>query len=77
MSKATAREQARDKAQEISDLANLIRNAVDAGLYRSAKEKLDLLAQEIADLSEALNRLRLIEQRPPDYEHPETQEQER
>jgi hypothetical protein len=31
MSKATAREQARDKAQEISDLANLIRNAVDAG----------------------------------------------
>jgi hypothetical protein len=50
MSKATAREQARDKAQEISDLANLIRNAVDAGLYRSAQEKLDLLAHEIADL---------------------------
>jgi hypothetical protein len=31
MSKATAREQARDKAQEVYDLANLIRNAVDAG----------------------------------------------
>jgi hypothetical protein len=77
MSKATAREQARDKAQEISDLANLIRNAVDAGLYHSAQEKLDLLAHEIADLAEALNRLRLIEQHPLDYEHPDTQEQER
>ena len=77
MSKATAREQTRDKAQEISDLANLIRNAVDAGLYHSAQEKLDLLAHEIADLAEALNRLRLIEQHPLDYEHPDTQEQER
>jgi hypothetical protein len=73
----STREQTRDKAQEVCDLANLIRNAVDAGLYRSAQEKLDLLAQEIADLSEALKRLRLIEQHPPDYEHPETQEQER
>jgi hypothetical protein len=74
MSKATAREQARDKAQEVYDLANLIRNAVHAGLYHSAQEKLDLLAQEIGDLSEALNRLRLIEQHPTDYEHPDEQE---
>jgi hypothetical protein len=74
MSKATAREQARQHAQEISDLANLIRNAVDAGIYHSAQEKLPLLGQEIAELCEALNRLRLLQQHPPDYEHPEDQE---
>ena len=51
------------RPNRIYDLANLIHNAVDAGLYRSAQEKLDLLAHEIADLSEALNWLRLIEQR--------------
>jgi hypothetical protein len=70
----TTREQARQHAQEISDLANLIRNAVDAGSYHSAQEKLPLLGQEIAELSEALNRLRLLQQHPPDYEHPEDQE---
>jgi len=70
----TTREQARRHAQEIYDLANLIRNAVDAGIYYSAREKLPLLGQEVAELSEALNRLRLLEQRPPDYEHPEDQE---
>jgi hypothetical protein len=54
----TTREQARQHAQEICDLANLIRNAVDAGIYYSAQEKIPLLGQEIAELSEALNRLR-------------------
>ena len=70
----TTREQARQHAQEIYDLANLIRNAVDAGIYDSAKQKLDLLAHEMAELSDALQRLHLIEQRPSGYEHPETQE---
>ena len=73
----TTREQARQHAQEIYDLANLIRNAVDAGIYYAVQEKLELLAHEMADLSKALHRLHLIEQSPPDYEHPETQEQER
>ena len=70
----TTREQAVQHAQEIYDLANVIRNAVDAGLYYSAKEKLELLAHEMADLSEALQRLDLIKQPTPGYEHPETQE---
>ena len=70
----TTREQARQHAQKIYDLANLIRNAVDAGIYDSAKQKLDLLAHEMAKLSDALQRLRLIEERPPGYEHSETQE---
>jgi hypothetical protein len=73
----TTREQARQHAQEIYDLANLIRNAVDAGLYYAVQEKLELLAHEMVDLSKALHRVHLIEQSPPDYEHPETQEQER
>ena len=67
----TRRTQARRHAEEVHDLANLIRNAVDAGIYHSAQEKLELLAHEMAELSEALNRLRLLGQRPPDYEHPE------
>jgi hypothetical protein len=70
----TTREQARQHAQEVYDLANLIRNAVDAGIYDSAKQKLNLLAHEMAELSDALQRLHVIEERPPGYEHPETQE---
>ena len=66
--------QARKHAQEIYVISNLIRNALDAGIYYSAEEKIPLLGQEIAELSEALNRLRLLEQPPPDYEHPEDQE---
>ena len=70
----TTREQARQHAQEVYDLANLIRNAVDAGIYDSAKQKLNLLAHEMAELADALQRLHVIEERPPGYEHPETQE---
>ena len=70
----TTREQARQHAQEVYDLANLIRNAVDAGIYDSAKQKLNLLAHEMAELSDALQRLHVIEERPPGYEHSETQE---
>ena len=70
----TTREQARRHAQEIYDLAKAIQNTVDCGVYQSAKEKLERLAHEMADLSEALQRLDLIEQPTPGYEHPETQE---
>jgi hypothetical protein len=66
----TPRQQARQHAPEVCDLANVIRNTVEAGVYHSAQEKLDLLAQEIAKLSEVVHRLRVIEQRKPDYEHP-------
>lgn len=68
------REQAREQAQEIYDLANLIRSAVEAGIYDTAQEKLELLAHEVADLSKVLPRLHLIERNPPDYEHPEIEE---
>jgi hypothetical protein len=70
----TTREQARHHAQEIYHLGKLIRNAVDAGVYNAAQEKLKLLAREMAELSEALNRVHLDEQRPQGYEHPEHQE---
>jgi hypothetical protein len=70
----TTREQARQHAQEIYHLGKLIRNAVDAGVYNAAQEKLKLLTREMAELSEALNRVHLDEQRPQGYEHPEYQE---
>jgi hypothetical protein len=58
MSKATALEEARRHAQEVYDFANIIRNAVEVGTYYSAQEKTELLAAELAELSEALKRLR-------------------
>jgi hypothetical protein len=70
----TTRERARQHAQEIYDLGKLIRGAVDAGVYSAAQGKLKLLTREIAELSEALNRVHLGEQRPQGYEHPDYQE---
>jgi hypothetical protein len=70
----TTREQARQHAQEIYDLGKLIRNAVDAGVYSAAEERLKLLTREMADLTEALKRVHLDAQRPQGYEHPDYQE---